>query len=391
MHRLFLLLILYLLTAPARPQAADAGKAAYDEGQKALAAGNYAEAERQFERARKADPGVAEIHANLGLIHFQEGRFAEAIKNLQEALRLNPSLPKLRGLLAMSRSELGQFQEALPDLESCYRESAEPPIKRMCGLQLERAYSGLQRGGDAVELALELQKQFPRDPEILYENERIYGSYAFQTVQQLVAVAPDSVWRHQAAGEANESQGAYQVALGEYQQVLRVDPGRPGIHYRIGRTLLARWRDTHDPADNQHAQTEFQAELKLDPANANAAYELGETARQGGQLEKAEQYFSQAIEAHPDFEQAQLGLARVEMAQGKIPQALPHLQTAVQLNEGDEVAWYQLAQAERSVGNTAEQKKALGVFQKLHAEQAQRENAAPSEVTRQTLDGSAQP
>ena len=44
----------------------------YEAGQKALAAGDYAQAETAYERLRQISPGVAEIHANLGLIYFQE-------------------------------------------------------------------------------------------------------------------------------------------------------------------------------------------------------------------------------------------------------------------------------------------------------------------------------
>ena len=43
-----------------------------------------------------------------------------------------------------------------------------------------------------------------------------------------------------AAAEAYESQGSYNLAISEYRQVLALEPERPGIHYRLGRTLLAR-------------------------------------------------------------------------------------------------------------------------------------------------------
>ena len=43
-----------------------------DVGQKALASGNYAEAERAYEKLRDLEPGIAEVHANLGLIYFEK-------------------------------------------------------------------------------------------------------------------------------------------------------------------------------------------------------------------------------------------------------------------------------------------------------------------------------
>ncbi|PYU44237.1 MAG: hypothetical protein DMG54_09815, partial [Acidobacteria bacterium] len=43
-----------------------------EQGQKALASGRYEEAERAFEKIRELEPGMAEVHANLGAIYFQE-------------------------------------------------------------------------------------------------------------------------------------------------------------------------------------------------------------------------------------------------------------------------------------------------------------------------------
>ena len=80
------------------------------------------------------------MHANLGLIYFQERKFEQAIPALRQALKLKPALTKTGALLAISLSELGRYGEALPGLEKGFHQSAEPAIKRMCGLQLLRAY-----------------------------------------------------------------------------------------------------------------------------------------------------------------------------------------------------------------------------------------------------------
>ena len=115
----------------------------------------------------------------------------------------------------------------------------DPEMKRLCGLHLERTYTGLNRDSDAVKVGLELNRLYPNDPEVLYHNGRIFGNFAFLTMQRLAQVAPDSVWRHQAAAEAYESQGSYDSAISEYRQVLAAEPNRAGVHYRLGRTLLA--------------------------------------------------------------------------------------------------------------------------------------------------------
>jgi tetratricopeptide (TPR) repeat protein len=188
-----------------------------DAGQSALAAGYYVGAERAYEKLRDLEPGIAEVHANLGLIYFEEKKFDQAVPALRQALRLKPSLVKSESLLAMSLSELGRYGEALPGLEKGFHRSSEPEIKRMCGLELERSYTALKKDSKSVEVAIELNRLYPDDPEILYQTGKVYGNFAFVTMQKLAQVAPGSVWRHLAAAEAHESQGSYSQAIQEYR------------------------------------------------------------------------------------------------------------------------------------------------------------------------------
>ena len=148
-----------------------------EEGQSALAAGRLDDAGKAYEKLRELEPGVAEVHANLGMIYFQEGRFEQAVPALRQALKLKPSLTRTESLLAISLSELGRYNDAAPGLEKCFHRAADPEIKRMCGLQLQRAYGRLGRDRNAVEVALELNRLYPDDPEVLYHTGKVYGNY----------------------------------------------------------------------------------------------------------------------------------------------------------------------------------------------------------------------
>ncbi len=359
-------------------------------GERALAEGRYAEAETEYRILSELSPRTAEVQARLGLICFQQGKFADAVAPLREALRLKPALPNVDVLLAMSLSELGRYEEALPALTKAFSQSADPVLRRKAGLHLQRAYTGLGRDADAVGAALRLSRLYPDDPEVLYHSGRIFANFAYVQTMRLAAVAPDSVWLHQAAGEANESQGLYDAAIREYQQVLAAAPRRPGIHFRIGRALLQRAANPSSGTDDAlAAEKAFEAELALDPTNANAAYELAEMHRQAGDLEAARSLFAQALTSYPAFEHALVGLARTLIALGRPAEAVPHLTAAIQGNPDNEVAYYQLAQAYRALGNPPEQEKALAEFNRAHAFAARRNTAIPQmkqDVTPQGLD-----
>jgi tetratricopeptide (TPR) repeat protein len=366
-----------------------------EQGQKALAEGRYSDAESAFEKLRELEPDVAEVHANLGAIYFQQRKFGQAIPALGRALQLKPSLTKTQALLAISLSETGRYQEAVAGLEKGFGTSNDKLTKRMCGLQLERVYSGLQRDAEAVEVALQLNRLYPNDAEVLYHSGRIFGNYAYLSVKRLGEVAPSSVWTHLASAEALESQGSNDIAMQEYRRVLSLDPHHPGIHYRLGRVLLARAQAGASPDDASAALKEFSMELELDPSNASAAYELGEAAHKSGDIVEAERYFRMALKYYPDFEQANLGLASIFMTQGKPEAARALLHKAISEDPENDVAWYRLAQVESTLGNKTEQQKASSEFLRLREKaneiDASRRLYGQTDVTKQTVDGPGEP
>lgn len=382
------------LVPAARAQADNQDDAAAyaDAGRKALAAGQYPEARENFEKLAKLEPGIAEVHATLAAIYFKQREYELSVREVRSAQKLKPSLPRLDSLLGLSLAELGEFQDALPHLEKGFKQTSDSDVRRMCGLQLMRAYTQLGRDSDAVEAALALNKLYPDDPEVLYHTGRIYGNFAYVVMEKLHDKAPDSIWMLQAQGEANEAQKDYDAAIIAYNHVLAIEPRRPGIHYRVGRVYLARFRNSQKPEDRDAARHEFQAELETYPANGNATYELAQMAADDNNYEEARKQFEALVARFPDFEQALVGLGGVYLQSQAAAQAVAPLERATKLDANDEVAWYRLAQAERAAGHSAEAQRAMQTFRSLHAaSSAANKPPLANEVTPQQLDAGAQP
>jgi tetratricopeptide (TPR) repeat protein len=360
-------------------------------GQKAMASGHYAEARQNFEQLAKLDPNIAEVHATLAAIYFKLREYDLSVREVRTAQKLKPSLPRLDSLLGLSLAELNQFDEALPLLEKGFRQTADPEIRRMCGLQLLRAYPGLKRDSDAVETSLALNKLYPDDPEVLYHTGRIYGIFAYTVMTRLKDKAPGSIWTQQAQGELHEAQKEYEDAIVTFNHILELDPRRPGIHYRLGRIYLSRFRDSAKPEDREAAQREFAAELAIDPGNGNASYELASIQSDLGNLDEATKLYEQIVERYPDFEEALVGLGGVYLDSQKPEQALVVLERAIKLNPKDDVAWYRIARADRAMGNKEGQQKALATFQELSKAKPLHKPVADEEVTPQHIDPGAQP
>jgi predicted Zn-dependent protease len=153
---------------------------------------------------------------------------------------------------------------------------------------------------------------------------------------------------------------------------------------------MGRYWQRHLPDDPHEAEKEFEQELRIDPGNANSAYELGEMRRKARRFDESQQYFEQALQHYPDFPEAQLGLAAVLLEKKAPDQALVYAQRAVALDPENEVGWFRLSQIQRSLGNAGEQQKALTQYRRLHDLTTQQKGLepvfSPREVTKQEID-----
>src|SRR3984957_5004343 len=187
------------------------------------------------------DPGVAEVHATLGVLCYKTGDFHRAIEEIRSARKLKPDLPGLDALLSLSLAESGKYREALPGLEKAFHSANDPAVQRQAGLELTTVYTHLGMDRKAVETALEMRDLYKNDPEVLYNVGKILGNSAYLTMQDLFHGGGGSLWAELSEAEAYESQGQVSNAIQAYTNVLAMDPHHPNVHYRMGRTYLSHW------------------------------------------------------------------------------------------------------------------------------------------------------
>jgi predicted Zn-dependent protease len=99
--------------------------------------------------------------------------------------------------------------------------------------------------------------------------------------------------------------------------------------------------------------------------------------------------FQQAVAAYPGFADARIGLARTLIALARPAEALDHLRAAIKSNPSSDVAYYQLGQAYKALGDVAEQEKAIAEFNRLRAAESKRSGVVPElrlDATPQQLD-----
>ena len=229
----------------------------------------------------------------------------------------------------LSLAKAGHCSEALPLLKKSLAHVEDKSLKRDAGLAGVRCSLFTNQPEAVTDFLRVLNRDFPRDPEVLYISVHAYSDLSTRSAQELARFAPNSNSAHELNAESLELQGKWDDAAKEYQQILKQNPDLPGIHFRMGRLLLSK---PNPPADvATQARSEFEQELKIDPSNAEAEFILGELARQDQQWDDAVKHFSRASQLDAGFGDAFLGLGASLIATKKFAEAVPPLEAAVKL------------------------------------------------------------
>jgi len=245
----------------------------------------------------------------------------------------------------------GRCTEAMPLLKQAVNSVSDPDLKRKVGKGGVRCSMLMNLESDAGDFLNYLEREFPRDPDILLLAVHVHTDLARLNSEALMRLAPESTEVIQLNAENFEKRGDLKNAIAEYRILLQRAPGMPGIHYRVGGLLLAL---PASAANATEARKEFEAELKIFPQNAGAEFSLGELARQQDKLAEAIEHYTRATQFAPDFAEAYYGLGRCLLDSGKSSASLSPLQTSARLQPENPNVHFALATAYQRLGRKQE-------------------------------------
>lgn len=160
------------------------------------------------------------------------------------------------------------------------------------------------------------------------------------------APAAGSAFDYYLSGRLLEERGIETEAFENYLQALRLDPGRPGIELRVSE-LSARLGEA------QRSLEYAGRVLEHDPGNARAFWLQGSALFNLGRPQEALEALQAAVAA--DSQQADYWrtLARVAELLDQVEVVATGWRRAVELDDGDGEAWFQLAAVEARRGHFA--------------------------------------
>jgi tetratricopeptide (TPR) repeat protein len=277
-----------------------------------------------------------------GVQAFHEGRYADAVK-LLEAFQNDARGAAFYG---MSLAGAGRCTEAEPVLSAAVQ--ARNEVGRLAGLALTQCLVARKDYAGAAQVLARLN---PKDADVLYETARLHMRAWDEAIAEMFRSTPSSFRVNQLSGEVFETQGRYGEAAAEYRKAIQKSPATLNLHYRLGRAVLL---ESHEPSALALARKEFEAELKLNPRDAAAEYQVGQILIALQHSADADGHFAKAAELNPSFAEAYVARAKVLLESKRYADAAPLLEKAIQVQPALEAAHYSLMVAYRSLGRTAD-------------------------------------
>jgi tetratricopeptide (TPR) repeat protein len=292
---------------------------------------------------------VLALQSNLflqGLAEFRHGNYQAAESSLVKALKDHDD-PRARAFLALSRAATGRCAEAIPELRVQFADSEHSDIRRLTGLAAVQCEMSAHRPGPAMSMLDQLKKDYPADPDVLYDVARLHMMAWDQAVYEMFEKTPASFRVNQLSGEIFEVQNKYADAASEYRKAIAKNPRALGLHFRLGRALLM---SSHGPEALSQARQQFEAELALNPSDAAAEYEVARILMTQQKSGEAVSHLERAVQLNAEFPEALIALGEAKLRASANAEAIQLLERAVRLAPRSESAHYNLMVAYRNIG-----------------------------------------
>ena len=228
------ILVLLALSVPLLSSAYPAQDATpeilYQQARSAEAAGDIKKSTEKYEKIVSLRPDLAEAHANLGRLYFQQQQLEQAARCLKKAIKLKPGLAGPYFFLGIIAFDSRQYDGALR-----YLKKAQTLDESVIANALYLGYTdyALRNYLEAVRDFQRVAKAQQDDPDVLYYLSKSYGQAAKHYYGLLQQTFPDSFYTHLARAHAFENQGNWQFAKTEYTLALNQKPQNTRLKQRL--------------------------------------------------------------------------------------------------------------------------------------------------------------
>ncbi|GAB4243338.1 MAG: hypothetical protein Kow00109_19110 [Acidobacteriota bacterium] len=340
---------LFVVAAPAvqAPAAEDAsGEAELQRGIALTRSGRFAEAVPHFLAARGRVRDERVLTFNLALCYVGLGQYAEAVPLLHTLRAQGWNSANVENLLTQALLGAEQPEAAWTAFERASRLAPKDEKLYLYTAESCMAHGYLDLGLRVLQAGLQ---HLPESPRLLFEHAILLGRLDFfedavQELDRIVELAPGTEIGYIAAVQGNLMKNDVAAAVRLAREGIRQGHGHFMLRALFGQAVLQAGAEVGSP--------EF--------AEARSALEA-------------------AVAENPSYASARLTLGKLYLAEGRLDDAIAHLEEARRLDPANPAVYSNLATAYRRRGDAERAKEMLAVLRRLNKEEENRIRHAPGD------------
>jgi len=229
--------LMFLSTAACAGEQAQNPLTIFQEAQRALDAGQFAQAEQGFSQVLKIDPNSAAARANLGVVYLRTNQLDAAIKTLKEAKKLAPKVVGIDLDLGLAYYRKRDFSNAIPEFDPVLQFTAGHFQARYL---LGMSYFMNDDYEHAVQTLQPLQDLEKADLDFLFVMGICYGKLkreadSARAFEQLLSAGGETAHMHLLLGKAYLDLYQDQAAQKELEEAEALAGRRLQLPARFGR------------------------------------------------------------------------------------------------------------------------------------------------------------
>lgn len=246
------------------------------------------------------------------IARVREKRNQEALEILTGLVGEEPELADAWSLMGNACLGLRRHAEALTAFR---RALALKPDNNFLMLNILKTLSAMGDTETAASENLRFLQAFPGDAALLEEMGKIRllqrrPDEALAALRQAIALDPAASQSFNMAGEALIAKKDYVAAEDMLQRGIRENEQAKNTHYLLAQVMEA----VNRPDD---AMGLYRKELELNPDKFEAAVNLANMLKQGGNLTEAARYYRMAIDANAKLKMPRFHLAEIMLKDGR--------------------------------------------------------------------------
>lgn len=298
-------------------------------------AGDYEKAAAEYREA------IARALQHLGNLRVSQGKYTEGIDLLATAAQIQPKYSDAAIDLAIAQLQSGALEKSKPLVENVLKQDRENFRALNLMGKIYFMEGDFQKAVDNLQAALKLEPDFDVAYSLALANLKLKKvADANVLFDEMLASIKPSAELHALIGIAYRETGYLDQAITHFTKAVSLDAKHPHTHSSLALTYLLQ-----GPQKYTEAGEEFEAELTIDPDDYASHYFLGVIRLREHKLAEAEKWFDQAAKLQPADPDAFFSLGEVYLEQGEFAKAVPALQKSVVLTKDPGHNDFQVARA----------------------------------------------